>query len=367
MNIFFLNYALTIFWGILLLYSASEELSAKKKAKRKLIFVVIVCAQWILISGLRADSVGADTFNYMHLFDWHIQWNWSAVLTNLRQYYAMGASTRANNYEPGYILLEKTIGIFTTSHIAYKFIIATLFMTALGRFIYQNSDDPMVSFMVYDAIFYNMFSLTGYRQVVSAAIGILAAYEYVKKRKLIPFVLLVLLASLFHKSTLVFLLFYPLANKKITQKYIVVSAVIIGIMIAFRNQLFEFVKVLVGYDQYSGLYGFAQGTFTFLLILLTLAVIYFRPQIVRCNRNADHYYNGMILTWTMMPFAMVSPTSMRLVYDFGFLPFLLLIPTLARSFRKKRNRLLVYGFLILLFGYFVLKKTPAYFFYWQVP
>lgn len=361
-NIFFVNFVLTLLWGFVLLYSKRPNDTVRKAQKRKLAFVIIACVQWVLISGLRADMVGADTLNYMRLFDIHTNLEWKDIFESIKVYYINGGAI-IDEYEPGYILLEKLIGTFTTSHMAYKFIISTIFMSTLGYYVYKNSEDPCLSFIIYDALFYNMFSLTGYRQVVSAAIGILLGYEFIKKRKAGSFLILLLVASLFHKSTLVFVLFYFLANKKITHRYMVTAGAIIGVMLIYRNSLFNYVKVLVGYDEYSGIYGFAQLTFTILLLSLTFIALYLKPQILRYKAEAVHYYNGLILMWMMMPFAMVSPTSMRLVYDFGFV-LLLLIPVIVKSFKIKSNRTIIYIAIVLLFGYFIITKTPDYQFYW---
>ena len=360
-NIFVVNFLFTIVWGIIFLYSKHYNDTPQKQQKRKLWFVIVVCVQWILISGLRADTVGADTSNYIRLFETHNAMSWKDIFLSIKDYYT-GVGAIVSDYEPGYILLEKFIGIFSQSPIVYQFVIATIFMAALGRYIYKYSDEPCLSFIIYDALFYNMFSLTGYRQVVSAAIGILLGYEMVRKRKVGTFLVLIVISSLFHKSTLIFLLFYFFANKKITKKYVLLMAGITSVMLVARRQLFDYVKILVGYEEYSGNYGFAQLTFTILLLALTIFSLYLKPQILRYKEEAIHYYNGLILMWMMMPFAMVSPTSMRLVYDFGFV-LLLLIPTILKSFKIRNNRVILYFVIVLLFGYFIVTKTPNYQFY----
>ena len=366
-NIFLNNFVLTLIWGLVLLVPGKRGTEQYQRRKKQ--FIIIVCAQWVLISTLRADSVGADTANYMRLFDMHNAFSWSDLMNAAKQsYLAGGAST---DYELGYIILEKLIGTFTSSHLVYKFLVATIFMSAFGSFLYKNSEDPFLSFMIYDALMYNMFSLTGYRQVVSVAIGILLGYEFVKKQKLIPFLTLVFFASLFHRTTLVFIPFYFLANKKATTGYVVTALVVVAALILTRNSLFAYVKVLLDYDQYSGTYGFAQQTFLALLVLLTVAVMICRPQMMRyaSNRgiaNIEHFYNALILTWIMVPFAMVSPTSMRLVYDFGFISLLLIVPIMVKSFPKQNNRVIAYALLIVLFGYFIATKSLDYQFFWQV-
>lgn len=365
--IFVLNFALTILWAVVFLVPLEPNETHESRNRRKKVFIIVCCIQWILISGLRADSVGSDTSNYMRLYELHNRMSWAEIWSTVKAYY-LGIEVTAD-YELGYVVFEKLIGSITPSHLFYKFIVAIIFMSALGKFIYKNSVDPFISFIVYDALMYNMFSLTGYRQVISVSLGILCGYEFIKKRRFIPFLILLVVSSLFHRSILIFIIFYFLANKKITHRYVLVATAMIAVLVVERNNVFNYVKVLVGYEQYSGTYGFAQQTFLLLLILLTIGVIICRKQIVRYAEyrglNYAVYYNAFILTWAMFPLAMVSPTSMRLVYDFGFISFLLLIPVLVKSFHSLTNRIIVYGFLILTFGYFIITRSPDYMFFWQ--
>lgn len=367
-KIFAVNLVLMMLWAILLLVPRRQLRSAVQKKRNRIVFITLCCVQWVLISGLRADSVGADTENYLKLFDEHISMSWSELWRNVKLYYA--GNEAVADYEIGYVVFEKLLSLVTTSHLVYKLLIATIFMVPFGIYVYKNSEDPFLSFLVYDALMYNMFSLTGYRQVVSVAIAILLGYEFVKKRKFIPFLLLVLIASLFHKSTLIFLVFYFLANKKITTQYLLGTLAVVVVLIFARNSVFNYVKYLVGYEQYSGEYGFAQQAFLLLVVALTVAAFFFRRQILGYAQRegvtyVEHYYNAFVLTWYMIPFAMVSPTSMRLVYDFGFISFLLLIPVFAKSFRKSNDRAVVYLTLTAVLSFFIFTKTPEYLFFWQ--
>ena len=155
-----------------------------------------------------------------------------------------------------------------------------------------------------------------------------------------------------------------MADKKITRNYIGIVSLIVCIGVIFRTQLFAIVKVIFGYEQYAGNYGFAQGTFTFLLAALTVVAAVQYRKIIKMCPHANQYYNGLILMWLMMPFAMASPTSMRLVYTFGF-TLLSLVPLLVRSFRDTTTRRLIYWGIAGLFMYFVYSNAPVYQFFWQ--
>lgn len=362
MNIFILNYILMIAEAVLLIYKprSNPQMTESMRRKRKKRFVILVCLQWILISGLRHDYVGNDTANYMRIFENHVMWSWERVFKNFSEYYLHGG----DEFEPGYILLEKLLGTFSQSHEVYKFAVAVIFMTSMGVFIYRNSDDPFMSFVLYGGMFYTMFSLTGFRQVLSVAVGVFWSFEFVKKRKFVPFLLLVLIGATLHKSTLIFILFYFIANKKITKPYVVSVIVCVIVMAIYRDNIFDYVKVVFGYDQYSVMENVSQKNFLFMFTVLVLMSMWRYRYVVQKNKDADIYYNALIMSAVMIPFAMANPTAMRLVYDFALI-LMLLLPSVLESFSNDKDRMIIYSAIVVVFGYFILTKAPDYIFYWE--
>lgn len=87
-------------------------------------------------------------------------------------------------------------------------IASSLFITwATCRFISRNSVEPPLSLTIYVCLTLFTFNMNGMRQAVAMSIC-LFAYEHAKNKKLIPFVLTVLLAMLFHKSAMCFFVVY---------------------------------------------------------------------------------------------------------------------------------------------------------------
>ena len=365
-NIYFLNYCLIIIEGIFLVYKpqANNQLTQQQKDKRKLHFVVIACIQWILISGLRADVVGMDTINYLQNFDSHCKLPWDSVLRNMVDYYKWGGLY--DYFEPGYLLYERLMGAISTNHEFYKFSVAIIFMAAFGRFVYKNAQDPVMSFALYSSFFYNMFSLTGYRQVLSVSIGILWAYEYVKNRNLIKFIIAVLIASTIHKSTLMFLPFYFLANLKISKKYMFAVAAVAMFFLIFKNRIFSIVSMLVGYDEYSALDVGSPITFTiFLGIIYVLVVAKYNDVIQITNtKHINQYYNGFFIAVMIVFAAYVNPTAMRMVYDFLFM-LMPLLGEVLKSFKRQENRTCAYLLAFLALGSRLLYGATPYMFFWE--
>lgn len=362
-NIFLLNFFLTIIEAYFFLFNNSKYKTEFQTKRDKLIFIVLVCVQWILISGLRADSVGSDTGNYAIIYEEHKHISWNDIITSFKNFFSSNDGMSVD-FEPGYLIFEKTLHAFGVGQTGYKFVVAIIFMTAFGKFVYENSENPFLTFMMYDGMLYFMFSLTGYRQVVSIAIGLLLNYNNIKNRNFFRFCILAFIGILLHKSTMVVFVFYFLSQKKITKGYLFGTLVVTLIMIVFRNQLFQYVKFIMGYERYAGMDNFTQRNFLFMYsVLAGLALLRYDALKKTCT-DINLKYNGLAMSAFLLPFAMVNPTSMRLVYDFLFIVACML-PEIFKSFEKREDKLIVYGASILVFMYFIANKTPVYEFFWQ--
>lgn len=347
---------------VLLYNRTNQEVSDKEMQNKKKLFVILQCVQWVLISTLRSDAVGSDTINYSRIFEFYAELSWKECFNYFKAFYTTDEVTQG--FEPGFVLFQKLVSSIWYNQAFYKFSVAAIFMTSLGHFIYKNSDDPVVAFLLYCGLFYNMFSLTGYRQVLSVAIGILWSYEYLKQRKFFKFLILVLLGATLHKTTLIFIIFYFLSRKKITALYGATSVLTILLMVVFRSPLFNLVKGFVGYDEYGTYDRISQRNFLILFAALCILAIWRYRYVKKDCPDADVYYNGLIMSAAMIPFAMVSPTSMRLVYDFAFM-LMILVPKIYHSFYYEEDRMIGYTCTILIFGYFIATKSVSYEFFWQ--
>ncbi len=365
-HIFFVNFLLMLFWGIILLYG-NPRVSNKTKKRNKLIFVLIACTQWVLISGLRADSVGDDTENYMLFFDKHGSLSWGAIFNGLKHYVVTGemGGSWYMDLEPLFIVFNKFVSVFTRSHIAYKFIIAIIFMSSLGLYIYKYSEDPCLSFVLYGALFFNMFSLTGYRQVLATSICVLWGYQFIRKRKVIPFAILVIVSYFIHRSSIAIIPFYFFANKKLTKTYVSICVLLIICLFIFSHEVFNVMKVLMGYEEYAGGYGFKQITFFIVFFALTVVSAIQYKKIIQAETSAIQYYNGLILSWFIFPMVIEDPSALRLLYMFAFV-LLSLLPLVVKSFDKTANdKLLIYFIVYAVFCLHRILSPVAYAFFWR--
>lgn len=360
-RIFVVNFILIIFWGVLLIYGGSD----KHKTRNRIIFIIIACLQWILISGLRADSIGDDTKNYLNMFDDVSNLSWRTLLLGFWKYITTGSTGifGLEDIEPLFLIFNKLVSCISTDHIFYKFIIAVIFMGSFGRFVYKYSKDPCLSFILYGSLFYNMFSLTGYRQVLSVAL-IFFGFDFIRKRKLIPFLLILITAFFLHRTSMVFALLYLFANKKFTSTYLLFVMIILVSMFVLKRQVFEFMRDFAGYEEYVGNYGFKQQTFTIMFALITGIGIWRYNQITAIDDNARMCFNGLILAWFMMPLVLESPSCLRLVYDFAFV-LLMIVPSIVETFKSSKDKMLIYLGIYGILLVQVISSSGIYQFFWM--
>lgn len=354
MNIYVSNLILILIWGAAMHWNGITQ-------KKKKIFCAVVGLQWILISGLRHISVGPDTNQYkVGYFDLTVQMSWHEVFQNIINTYFGDANLKA----PGYRLLEKLIQTFTSSYQVYLIAIAIIFTVPMVIFIYRHSVEPCISFIFYSCVSYSMYSITGLRQAVAASLMIFIGYRWVRERKLLPYLLLCIIASTIHASAFVFLVFYILAGIKITKPYIVcVLLASIGILFLFQPVLFQ-VATISGYGVY--LRNVIKGTpwvFAALCTFFTAVTIWRHKIILKNKPEASIWIQALFITLLATFASFTMDIFMRITHYF-LLYLLVLIPEILHSFpRKERN--LAYSTVLFLMLFLFLRDVPLYSFFWQ--
>ncbi|WP_047794887.1 EpsG family protein [Exiguobacterium sp. JLM-2] len=348
MTIYLVNMALLVGWGILLI---RHEIPS-----RRAWFVSFATIQWIVLSGFRDVTVGADTAQYKALF---LQ----------SQTLPLGAFTDrffeivfTESEDPGFYLFQRLIQYVITDYQVYLVLIAMIFMIPLGYFIYKYSSEPLISFLLFSVLFYEFFAVTGLRQTVATALVVLVGYHFVRARKLGWFLLLVCIAMTIHKSSLIFVPFYFLANKQLTKAYLMTMfGVIVGLFV-FRNPFFDLLVQVSGYDTYSAMDGAGAVNFSLMLLSVLFVALWRKEQILANNPSAIHFFNALLLAACLLPLTFLNPSMMRLVQYFSLF-LLLMIPEIVGTF-ERRERLVVYYSAVMLLGLLFIREAPVYSFFW---
>ena len=138
-----------------------------------------------------------------------------------------------SDMESGYLLSVWLLSrVFPNPQFVFVFS-GLVFSFAVCRVIYLNSEDSMLSMVMYICLGLYTFMIQGLRQSIAISICLLAI-ESCKKRKLIRFLLLIFIAFLFHRTCVIFLLVYPFYGLKfdLKSKAIMLASAVVLILLS---------------------------------------------------------------------------------------------------------------------------------------
>lgn len=331
-------------------------------------YIIICSVVLILQSGLRNVAVGADTYTYLMNYESVSHFPWSRVISDFKEYYEYGIGK-----DPGFDVLQKMQQTIIDDYQFFLFSVAVLFFIVFGNFLLKNSKrfiDVILGFLVYSVLFYSFYSLTGIRQTIATAIT-LYSYEFVKKKKIIPFILLVLIASTIHKSSVFFFIFYFLCRIKNTKYLFNLTLFMFPVFFQFKDKMASYLMIISGYDKYEVMDGGAI-TFTVFFLIIGITGLLRRKVILSNDSNASNYYNAFSIVLIFLPITWVNPTFMRI--NMYFTIFLtLFIPEILYSFKdislKLKNDITILAIIVLMGlyikGSWITDQEMPYGFCWE--
>lgn len=175
-----------------------------KRAKRAFLFFSGLIL--FLVIALRDKGVGsADSSNYYRHWDNMAFRNFEGLKENIAK----------SPMEPGYLCTVWVLSkIFPNPQNVFVFS-GLLFTLSACLFIYRNSPNVVLSFIMFITWGMYSFMVQGLRQAIAISIC-LFSIESVKKRKFFVFLLQILLAMCYHRSAIVFAMVYFIPWKKLS-------------------------------------------------------------------------------------------------------------------------------------------------------
>lgn len=282
-----------------------------------------------------------------------------------------------NDFFHSYLLSSKDVGFYTIEWIATKFgitfqvwiaIIAAFFLVIICRLIYKKSYHPLISVLLFLGLGFYSFSLSGLRQTVAIAITVLA-YNQLDDDCYIKYILLTLIASLFHRSAIIFLMLLPLKNVKIGKFHIIGSGIGVLAFFVYNNQLKYILNTYFFTENYSG---YSAGTttlnYTKLIILLSIFMfcLFYYKRV--CNSSLANFngrneylsihhplllYNSLFLGVIFQLYASFFAEMFRISMYFSLYSILLVPLSLKNESNPNYRKLLAIGICFILVFYII--------------
>ena len=302
-----------------------NQIDYEKKNQRALLVFFVLLA---MITMLRHDSVGTDTETYMYFFRKLSAMSWREV----GQY----------DLEIGYSYFNKAVSIFTKDPQAFLAIIAMITIGMIYHTYKRLCGDPSLTIVLFCTMSTFVMMFSGIRQMLAIGIGFIA-YEFTRNKKLVPFILTVILAMCIHTSAFMLAFMYPLYRAKVTRKWLYVVIPVLLVIFAFNQPIFTVLSAIIeAYTEYEG--GISStGAYTMLILFVLLAVFAF---VIPDERYIDEetigLRNFMLLALALQMFSPLHTLAMRMNYYYIiFIP--LLIPKIISCRSQTMDQIAVVG------------------------
>jgi hypothetical protein len=201
---------------------------------RTILFIVLSSFAMITLSSLRGNTVGIDYPNYAAFFNTVCTKDWTFII----------GSSNLYRLEFGYSLLNYFVSLFSNDVRVFMSVVSIVIVTLTAVLVYQYSPIPWVSMFVFASFGFFGNSINFIRQSLAIAI-FLFAIKYLKNKKFLPYLAIVILAASFHKVMWIMIPIYFISNIEINWKSLLAYGGLTAIIMASSWPLFYFITQFI--------------------------------------------------------------------------------------------------------------------------
>lgn len=294
-----------------------------KQSKKYINIIFVILALFLAMRGTR---VGVDLDNYEEIFGFCHDKSFAELLTFER-------------HEVGFKYYNKIISLIFNNYSFYLAITAIVSIAGVYYYIKTNSKNYIYSIFIFITFNYYAFLFGLLRQAIAISI-LMFSIKYIKERKLIKFLLLVILASLFHKTALIFLPLYFISKLKINKKILIIWLVLILLLLVFGRYIVDFIFAYI--YQPSRLEE-AQGQGISMLLLLTgisLFTFYKQKELLEQDKYNQIHINSLFIATLIQCIAISFSLAHRTVMYY-MISLMILIPNIIETYKDKEFKLCI--------------------------
>ena len=280
--------------------------------------ILLFFAIFVFLLSARHISIGNDNENYKWIFNRVAYIDWS----NLKGSYDL---------ETGYLVLNKILSGWFSNYQAFVTIASIIAVCPLAYFYAQENKSVILTIALFLVAAPFTMYFSGMRQIIAMAFAI-PLYYLARKKKLIWFILFVILAMQFHNSAFVMFALYPVINTRFTEKGLFFSIPLIVAVYLFNEPIFNFLKEIVK-DEYTYK---TEQTGAFMMIILFALFVIFAFVVIdekELTKEEIGFRNILVVCLILQLFSPVNMVVMRMNYY-----FMIFIPVaLSKLMQKPRK------------------------------
>lgn len=333
-----------LYW-FLLYYVVGIYISANHKFLKKRNQIVMCLLPALFISAFRNIAVGNDTYVYSRAYD----------LLNTNQ--GLIQLIKESRFEIGYVTIEYLFKSLGLSYYAMQVVLCCFVYYSLSRFIYKYSKNVWVSSFVFLTTRDMFGPMNTIRMWLAIAI-LLYSVRFIIERKPVKFILIVLLATSFHFTAIVFVVAYFLykyqAGFKLTTIVLTASVAILVIARPFFTWITRSINRYGGYLN-TVYFGSDRNIAVFIELALNIVFLILlsveRRKKVSVNENeAQMYHLSYIAALLSVALSVIglSNSIMSRISSFYSVFLLASLPNALSRIKNKNNRVIIMGLFIVL-------------------
>lgn len=232
---------MTIYIVLIFIWIFMWNFWGKLKKNRKLYLIISVSLLFLLM-GSRSYNIGIDTYSYCVNYLKTPLISWSEIFNK-------ELSLGNKNY--GFFIFNKFLSmIFPKSYTFYLMSISGIISFTLYKFIFKFSKNYLMSLIILFSLGFIFFFMSGIKQSLAISF-ILLSFIQLKERKIINFILMVILAASFHNTALVVLVLLAIEKIKLKKLYFLIAPVMIVLSILFQKKIAYFIQKMVSVGKYA--------------------------------------------------------------------------------------------------------------------
>ena len=330
-NSFFVLIIIVIYIIIFLSKKMSKEIRNK-------LFLIISFSIIFFLMATRTYNTGTDTNMYIQVFKKSSQLKWKATIFG-------------GYYEPLYAVLNillsyistnpRILIVFTSFFISYSFY----------KFIKDNSEDYFLSIIMFICLLIFYSTMNTIRQYIAMSI-ILLGFDFVKEKKIIPYIMIVVVACLFHTSAFIGFLIYTAFNMKYSRfrvTIIFVIAILSNIFISgLVNHIYELLDRTNYYNNRIGQENISNLIHVFIFLFMYMFSLFEIKKNKSNNEKNGFYLYIFVLASAFSLIAMKMNVLSRTTTYFNIFTIVCLPNIIAENIDNKNTKLFVASTLVLI-------------------
>lgn len=339
-----LLYICVAIWPLIIQYIyINRPLVIGKKRIKKNKYIMLALLPIFLMLAFRSGTMGADTGTYMRQFLNTINTPLETVIENSRM-------------EVGYLIFVKLITYFTHNPLIYQIICVSFMFCGLYSFLKELEIEDALAFIYFYCtlgVFFFMF--TGTRQCLAMGIC-LFSYKFLKQNQYFKFLLCILLAFYFHKSSVLFIVVLFVYNRKVNFINTIIYSIAALVMGRNLNSIQQWFNDTLDYAygiEYTG------DGMIFLIVLLAFSIfsmimIYNRDGGFNVNKNTRILININFITLVFWIMRLQTRVAERPSYYFMFFScafYANALNSIKNSRERRIYKTIVYSLAIVLYIY----------------